>query len=687
MPPASTIEDHWHHCQRAIREAASEVVGFKPPPKRNPWFDDECRRVHAAKQEAYKAALHRKTRAARELYEQKRREESRLLKKKKKEHEKRALEGMERCYNRNEVRKFYQQVTRTRTGYRSKTEACKDNEGNIVVESQSMLRIWKEYFCKLYNGNGQQNTEARQNINNPFDLDDDHQQFRPPDLNEVRIAISKLKNNKAAGADGLPAELFKAAGDDLVGSIHQLICKIWSKECMPDEWNLSIVCPVHKKGDPLICANYRGISLLNIAYKILSAVLCERLKPYINNLIGPYQCGFRPGKSTIDQIFTLRQILEKTQEFQVDTYHLFIDFKAAYDSIYRDELYNAMSSFGIPAKLVRLCRMTMDKARCTVKVGNQMTETFEVNKGFRQGDALSCDFFNIALERIVQNSLANIRGTIFQKSVQLLAYADDIDIIGRTQRAVNEAFVSIESEAAKMGLAVNEAKTKCMLSSKKDSQHRRLGQNVTIGSYNFEVVRDFVYLGTAVSSRNDTSAEIKRRITLANRCFSGLRRQLSGKGLSRRTKLALYKTLIIPVLLYGAEAWTMTKTDEDALGRFERKVLRVIFGPVCINGEWRRRFNDELYGLYNDIDLAKRVRINRLRWLGHLERMDISAPARKVFEFNPEGQRNRGRPHLKWRTQVERDLNHLGVRGWRALAKDRAGWRGMLAEAQVHPGL
>ena len=65
------------------------------------------------------------------------------------------------------------------------------------------------------------------------------------------------------------------------------------------------------------------ISLLPIAYKVMSSVLCERLKPILENLIGPYQCGFRPGKSTTDQIFTLRQILAKTQEMQIDTYHLF----------------------------------------------------------------------------------------------------------------------------------------------------------------------------------------------------------------------------------------------------------------------------------------------------------------------------------------------------------------------------
>ena len=75
---------------------------------------------------------------------------------------------------------------------------------------------------------------------------------------------------------------------------------------MPSNWNLSAMCPVLKKGDPTTYANY-----LPIEYKVLTTVLCEILKHHAKALIGPYQCGFRPGKSTIDQIFTLRQILEK----------------------------------------------------------------------------------------------------------------------------------------------------------------------------------------------------------------------------------------------------------------------------------------------------------------------------------------------------------------------------------------
>ena len=128
---------------------------------------------------------------------------------------------------------------------------------------------------------------------------------------------------------------------------------------MPSDWNLTALCSVLKKGDPMICANYRGINLLPIAYKVLTSILCERLKLHAKALIGPNQCCFRPGKSTIDQIFTLRQMLEKRPEKQDKTHHLFVDFKAAFDVPVMDRVYAAMCDLGIPAKLIRVYRMTL----------------------------------------------------------------------------------------------------------------------------------------------------------------------------------------------------------------------------------------------------------------------------------------------------------------------------------------
>ena len=177
--------------------------------------------------------------------------------------------------------------------------------------------------------------------------------------------------------------------------------------------NLSALCPVLKKGDPTVCAIYRGISLLPIAYKVLTTVICERLKPFAKALIGPYQCGFRPGKSTTDQILTLRQILKKTYENQIDTHHLFVDYKAAFDSPIRDRVYAVMAELGIPAKLIRLCRMTLSKSQSSVKVGSDLSEPFVAVRGFRQGDPLSCDLFNFVMESVLRKASVHRNGTIF----------------------------------------------------------------------------------------------------------------------------------------------------------------------------------------------------------------------------------------------------------------------------------
>ena len=93
---------------------------------------------------------------------------------------------------------------------------------------------------------------------------------------QVRYAIQRLKNNKSAGPDGIPAELLKAACINFCDAFHQLLVKIWNAQRMPNDWNQSIISPIHKKGDKKEYKNYLGVRLLNIAYKILASILCER---------------------------------------------------------------------------------------------------------------------------------------------------------------------------------------------------------------------------------------------------------------------------------------------------------------------------------------------------------------------------------------------------------------------------
>ena len=103
--------------------------------------------------------------------------------------------------------------------------------------------------------------------------------------------------------------------------------------------------PTAQKRECAGVQQYRGITLLAVAYEVVSKILYLRILPYTNKIIGNYQCGFQPGKSTLNQIFSLRQILEKTKEHNIESHHLFIDLSVAYDNINRSKLFTGMNEF------------------------------------------------------------------------------------------------------------------------------------------------------------------------------------------------------------------------------------------------------------------------------------------------------------------------------------------------------
>jgi hypothetical protein len=96
--------------------------------------------------------------------------------------------------------------------------------------------------------------------------------------------------------------------------------------------------PHSKKGDKLECGNYRGIALLNVAYRISSGVINERLAMATEKIIGEYQCGFHPNASTSEQPFVIRQVMEKSYEYSMDLHMLLVDFRQAFDNVSRKRL-------------------------------------------------------------------------------------------------------------------------------------------------------------------------------------------------------------------------------------------------------------------------------------------------------------------------------------------------------------
>jgi hypothetical protein len=199
------------------------------------------------------------------------------------------------------IRNLYRGINEFKKGYQPRNNLVKDERGDLIAETWN---TWKNYFCQLLNVHGARGVrQTEMHTAEPF--------VPEPSASEVEVATGKLKGYKSPGVDEIPAQLIQAGEETLRSEIHKLIKLIWAKEKLPHQWKESIVVSIHKKGDETDCSNYRGIPLLSTSYEILSSILLARLTPHEDEIIGEHQCGFRRNRSTTDQIFSMRQTLEK----------------------------------------------------------------------------------------------------------------------------------------------------------------------------------------------------------------------------------------------------------------------------------------------------------------------------------------------------------------------------------------
>jgi hypothetical protein len=275
-------------------------------------------------------------------------------------------------------------------------------------------------------------------------------------------------------------------------------------------------------------------------------------------------------------------------------------------------------------------------------------------------------------------------GTTVYRTKQVCAYADDIAIVGRNLDSLIELFDTLEEKRWALGLRINELKTKYM---KISSEDRRWTPTVTPGKYTFQRVKCFSYLGTILNSKNMVTEEINRRIMAGNRAYFANMKLLKSTLLSRHSKVKLYKTLIRPVVTCGAETWTMSAADENALCVFERKVVRRICGPVREGEQWRIRSNQELEEILRGEDIVKFVKSQWLAWLGHVERMGEVRMSRKLLHGKMEGRRRHGRPRKRSLQDLEEDMRVMQVGRWWEKVQSKEEWRRIVREAKAHPGL
>jgi len=187
-------------------------------------------------------------------------------------------------------------------------------------------------------------------------------------------------------------------------------------------------------------------------------------------------------------------------------------------------------------------------------------------------------------------------------------------------------------------------------------------------------------LGTTLRTQNSIQEQIKSRLKLGNASYHLVQNLLSSSLLSKNLKIEVYKTKILPVVLYGCETWSLTLREERRLRAFDNRVLRRIFGPKRdeVASGLRKLHTEELNNLYCSPNIVRVITSRRMRWVGHVARMGERKGVYRVLVRKPEGKRSLGRLRRRWQDNIKMDLQEVGcgAMDWIELAQDRDRWRG-----------
>ena len=560
-------------------------------------------------------------------------------------------------------------LTRKLSGKFQQTDTpIKDRNGNPLTTTEEQLKRWAEHFEQLLN---------RAAPTTPPNIPPAEMELpincEEPSMTEIRKAIKTLKNGKAAGPDEIPAEAIKADMDTAVSILHSLFSKIWKEEQIPAEWKEGIIIKLPKKGDLGDCNNYRGIMLLSVPGKVLNRIILERMKDTVDTLLRDQQAGFRRNRSCADQIATLRIIVEQSSEWNSPTYINFIDYEKAFGSVDRETLWKLLAHYGVPSKIIRLIHGTYSGMNCKVAHAGQLSGSFTVETGVRQGCLLSPFLFLLVIDWIMKTTTEGRKNGIqwtFLDQLDDLDFADDLALLSHSSNQMQDKTTLLATTSAGVGLKVNKRKTELM------KINTTSNAPVTVDNHQIREVESFVYLGSVVDRQGGTDRDVIARIGKARGAFVMLKNIWASKEIRTSTRIRIFNSNVKSVLLYGSETWRKTEVIQRKIHTFINNCLRRIYNirwPEKIRNEdlWQRAGQDSVY---------EQIMRWKWGWIGHTLRKPSSSITRQALTWNPQGKRKRGRPKNSWRRDTLAELQRVGMT-WKEAeraAQSRVRWRSVI---------
>jgi hypothetical protein len=518
---------------------------------------------------------------------------------------------------------------------------------HLIQDKVGILNRWAEHFSQILNQKSSISEEAIDSIDLrlTYPIPDD-----PPSDSEIAAAIRKMSNGKAPGPDGIPVEIFKFGGDVLFDRLCDLLRICWEAEEVPKDFkDANIVHLYKRKGDRSDCDNHRGISLLCTAGKIMARVILDRISPnFVDDFLPESQCGFRSGRGTIDMVFSARQLQEKCREQNMDLFVVFIDLVKAFDSVNRDGLWKVLTKLGCPSKMVNLIKAFHTDIMARVINDGSYSREFQVTNGAKQGCVLAPTLFSIFFSVVLHDAFKDVEkgikvryrtsGGIFNlrrfqaksKMSSMLArellFADDCALAAHSFDDIQYIVDKFNRSCKRFGLCISLKKTEVIFQPKPGSRYTP--SPILINRKPLVYVDSFKYLGSVLSSDTSIDSEISSRISKASLAFGRLDQRLWKRHeISLTTKLSVYRAIVLSILLYGCETWTILNRNLKKLESFHMRCLRRICGikwqDMTPNTEVLLR--SKMYGIQYYIMKSQ------FRWTGYVIRIEDDRIPKKLF--------------------------------------------------------
>jgi len=486
--------------------------------------------------------------------------------------------------------------TRKKIMNHNKTEEYEimDEEENVISNPNRAKDHIADYFENLYQAREGENSHKKwtHHINNTVEMISKNtaksQNETPFSEEELTNSIKKLKRNKSTGPDRMPNEIFIEADETTRKIYLQTLNQIYTSEKIPQQWQHGEIKRIHKgKGKKGKCSNERGITLASNFGKLFERLMDDRIKK--ETKITEIQAGGQKGVSTADHLMILNSIINQTKKLKKkqELHIAFLDVTKAYDKAWLNAILYTLNKSGLQGKNWRIAKELNNNLTATIRTQYGPTRTINIRDSIRQGGVLSVIEYANLMDDIAKELLDNAIGTqqLWSNNIPgCLLWVDDVALIHNNKDELQNMLDTTNEIAKRYRIKFGSEKSQILtINEKRGHTETKIGDQI------LDQTETYKYLGISINNKGNMEDHIKKikgKTEAAIQTIFSLAGNDAFHNIEMATIWRLFNTCIIPIITYGAEAWTPTKAEEKTLQRILDNLLkRILKTPITTPSE------------------------------------------------------------------------------------------------------